>query len=190
MQYLVSMIHKPARYSFDSTKGPSVNIARLGHRHRQPGRGGEAHRGALRGVEGVSGRLVDHRGRRPRRGAQARRRGAGGLQPEDRGAAVPVSALGVRAATAEAFAAAAGRWPAGGVPPSPGAWLTTTASRKDRKSTRLNSSHVEISYAVFCLKKKKKYKQEQRGTKKNKEIQRGTKKYKEVQIGTKKCKEV
>src|SRR5438874_9699310 len=27
--------------------------------------------------------------------------------------------------------------------------------RKDRKSTRLNSSHVEISYAVFCLKKKK-----------------------------------
>src|SRR5690349_23635281 len=28
----------------------------------------------------------------------------------------------------------------------------------DRKSTRLNSSHVEISYAVFCLKKKKKRK--------------------------------
>src|SRR5215469_9929827 len=28
--------------------------------------------------------------------------------------------------------------------------------RRDRKSTRLNSSHVEISYAVFCLKKKKK----------------------------------
>src|SRR5690349_23969442 len=32
-----------------------------------------------------------------------------------------------------------------------GLWL-------DRKSTRLNSSHVEISYAVFCLKKKKKKK--------------------------------
>src|SRR5690554_7577796 len=29
---------------------------------------------------------------------------------------------------------------------------------KDRKSTRLNSSHVRISYAVFCLKKKKKNK--------------------------------
>src|SRR5438874_10941439 len=29
-------------------------------------------------------------------------------------------------------------------------------SAEDRKSTRLNSSHVEISYAVFCLKKKKK----------------------------------
>src|SRR6266496_6177820 len=28
-------------------------------------------------------------------------------------------------------------------------------SSSDRKSTRLNSSHVEISYAVFCLKKKK-----------------------------------
>src|SRR5690349_24078695 len=28
--------------------------------------------------------------------------------------------------------------------------------QRDRKSTRLNSSHVEISYAVFCLKKKKK----------------------------------
>src|SRR5438067_5674636 len=29
---------------------------------------------------------------------------------------------------------------------------------RDRKSTRLNSSHVSISYAVFCLKKKKKKK--------------------------------
>src|SRR5699024_12144133 len=28
--------------------------------------------------------------------------------------------------------------------------------KEDRKSTRLNSSHVSISYAVFCLKKKKK----------------------------------
>src|SRR5437667_9346969 len=30
------------------------------------------------------------------------------------------------------------------------------AARQDRKSTRLNSSHITISYAVFCLKKKKK----------------------------------
>src|SRR5204863_7876881 len=29
------------------------------------------------------------------------------------------------------------------------------SAHRDRKSTRLNSSHVEISYAVFCLKKKK-----------------------------------
>src|SRR5690242_20826938 len=33
-------------------------------------------------------------------------------------------------------------------------------SPKDRKSTRLNSSHMSISYAVFCLKKKKKNKRE------------------------------
>src|SRR5204863_7147782 len=32
------------------------------------------------------------------------------------------------------------------------------SNRIDRKSTRLNSSHVEISYAVFCMKKKKDYK--------------------------------
>src|SRR5207302_7131247 len=32
----------------------------------------------------------------------------------------------------------------------------TFSSGTDRKSTRLNSSHVKISYAVFCLKKKKK----------------------------------
>src|SRR5690606_41946849 len=31
------------------------------------------------------------------------------------------------------------------------------ALRLDRKSTRLNSSHVKISYAVFCLKKKNNY---------------------------------
>src|SRR5205807_8417539 len=33
---------------------------------------------------------------------------------------------------------------------------------RDRKSTRLNSSHLVISYAVFCLKKKIKYKKPQR----------------------------
>src|SRR5947209_16982560 len=34
--------------------------------------------------------------------------------------------------------------------------LKGVKERKDRKSTRLNSSHANISYAVFCLKKKKK----------------------------------
>src|SRR5439155_24152872 len=34
--------------------------------------------------------------------------------------------------------------------------LLRRLKRRDRKSTRLNSSHVAISYAVFCLKKKKK----------------------------------
>src|SRR5690606_40906930 len=33
--------------------------------------------------------------------------------------------------------------------------ITTRTIHEDRKSTRLNSSHVKISYAVFCLKKKK-----------------------------------
>src|SRR5690554_7257900 len=33
--------------------------------------------------------------------------------------------------------------------------LPNTLHKLDRKSTRLNSSHVRISYAVFCLKKKK-----------------------------------
>src|SRR2546426_12700506 len=37
-----------------------------------------------------------------------------------------------------------------------GAILVVDASQGDRKSTRLNSSHLVISYAVFCLKKKKK----------------------------------
>src|SRR2546422_8235760 len=43
----------------------------------------------------------------------------------------------------------AARTPTDGCPPSPRA-------TRDRKSTRLNSSHGYISYAVFCLKKKKK----------------------------------
>src|SRR5207249_8567846 len=41
------------------------------------------------------------------------------------------------------------------VAPSPGRGDRTSRARGDRKSTRLNSSHVSISYAVFCLKKKK-----------------------------------
>src|SRR5947209_12748376 len=43
---------------------------------------------------------------------------------------------------------------------------------RDRKSTRLNSSHANISYAVFCLKKKKK------------EIQSRTKKAKKIRMHT------
>src|SRR2546427_12720118 len=37
-------------------------------------------------------------------------------------------------------------------------WNETRHGDRDRKSTRLNSSHSQISYAVFCLKKKKKNK--------------------------------
>src|SRR2546427_4656002 len=46
---------------------------------------------------------------------------------------------------ADLIAALMARTPAAG----PSAWFQT-----DRKSTRLNSSHSQISYAVFCLKKK------------------------------------
>jgi DNA-directed RNA polymerase specialized sigma24 family protein len=50
-------------------------------------------------------------------------------------------------AAAEAFATAVGRWPADGVPPSPGAWLTTTANRKaidrNRRENKLGDKHKE-----------------------------------------------
>src|SRR5947207_11640233 len=53
--------------------------------------------------------------------------------------------------------------PAGGISVARICWLPPAAfpirmtwvSQRDRKSTRLNSSHTVISYAVFCLKKKK-----------------------------------
>src|SRR6516165_5980776 len=45
----------------------------------------------------------------------------------------------------------------------------TTLLARDRKSTRLNSSHSQISYAVFCLKKKKKTKKNHEINKKNKQ---------------------
>src|SRR5207253_4239276 len=43
----------------------------------------------------------------------------------------------------------------GSVPPQNQILKLNAAEHQDRKSTRLNSSHVAISYAVFCLKKKK-----------------------------------
>src|SRR2546427_2060588 len=45
--------------------------------------------------------------------------------------------------------------PASGAPAGPEGRHFDDGSRLDRKSTRLNSSHSQISYAVFCLKKKK-----------------------------------
>src|SRR3712207_8895207 len=51
-------------------------------------------------------------------------------------------------------------WQEGDGPFRANAWAAPAASSAwseiDRKSTRLNSSHANISYAVFCLKKKKK----------------------------------
>src|SRR2546422_6619419 len=80
-------------------------------------------------------RSRDHDRGRPGRGASR----AAGLR---RVARVPVRLL-------HAGDDPDGEAPAGGEPAS---------ERGDRKSTRLNSSHGYISYAVFCLKKKKKKK--------------------------------
>jgi RNA polymerase sigma-70 factor (ECF subfamily) len=50
-------------------------------------------------------------------------------------------------AAAEAFATAVGRWPADGVPPNPGAWLTTTANHKAidrlRRENKRDDKHKE-----------------------------------------------
>src|SRR5436189_3099942 len=51
-------------------------------------------------------------------------------------------------------------------------WRNPQAVRTDRKSTRLNSSHRCISYAVFCLKKKKKKKKYKKLTKEKTQIQK------------------
>src|SRR5690606_41408050 len=76
-------------------------------------------------------------------------RGAGlqvlGRDGEGAGAVDP--ARGVRGAGGRAGRAARGGAAPGGEP------RRTASGRPDRKSTRLNSSHVKISYAVFCLKK-------------------------------------
>src|SRR5690625_5902574 len=47
-----------------------------------------------------------------------------------------------------------GPGPCLGTPSSQTGYAQSAAFDRDRKSTRLNSSHVAISYAVFCLKKK------------------------------------
>src|SRR3954471_396515 len=50
-------------------------------------------------------------------------------------------------AAAEAFATAVERWPADGIPPNPGAWLTTTANRKAidriRRENKRDDKHKE-----------------------------------------------
>src|SRR3712207_7008203 len=50
-----------------------------------------------------------------------------------------------------------GRRAGGGAVSRAGARRGRDGSLEDRKSTRLNSSHANISYAVFCLKKKNNY---------------------------------
>src|SRR5258707_7865381 len=67
-------------------------------------------------------------------------------------------------ACANSVSANATTWPGGGNGTSVALFVGAVASDAirtlDRKSTRLNSSHANISYAVFCLKKKKKKKKQ------------------------------
>src|SRR6266403_3797107 len=58
--------------------------------------------------------------------------------------------------------------------------FAVSTSTSDRKSIRLNSSHVEISYAVFCLKKKKKEKKHQSNKKKKKNNRQAKKNIKKI----------
>src|SRR5205807_5821949 len=98
---------------------------------------------------------IERRGRDPRR-AKERHGGVPLLAPSPhlRG---EVSSRGAAGADRRGFGRCAqGRRP---IPPARPARAFATfvcGSRGDRKSTRLNSSHLVISYAVFCLKKKKK----------------------------------
>src|SRR5690606_41991833 len=82
-------------------------------------------RGASRVVPGGAG---------PYRGAPGRRLAGRGASGSGRGGAGRGGAAPLR-------------------PPPAGAGGARHRGRRDRKSTRLNSSHVKISYAVFCLKK-------------------------------------
>ena len=59
----------------------------------------------------------------------------------------------------------------------------------DRKSTRLNSSHDQISYAVFCLKKKKKKGKKKEKKKKGKKKRKKEKKEKKKKTNQEDCKQ-
>src|SRR5262249_4104071 len=138
------------------------------------------HRRALCGVEGARRRLLDRRSVRSRRRAEARGRRIESVQPQGRGAAVSVTdvtgavtrahheewarvvaALARRygdldvaeEAAAEAFATAVARWPIDGVPPNPGAWLTTTANRKAidrlRRENKRDDKHREARMLYY-----------------------------------------
>src|SRR2546428_6135823 len=83
----------------------------------------------------------------------------GSLSPEGASAAINVRASGWLLPLAPRRARRAKNW---GRSSEAGARYATAqvVALTDRKSTRLNSSHDQISYAVFCLKKKKKYETE------------------------------
>src|SRR5207249_8205580 len=137
--------------------------------------GGEASQGGGRGRDRPRRRgarlpdAVDPRGRRGSR--DPRREDAlpgerGDPRAARRGREAPVAALGrpagerrqhrgIERVEAVALQRVLHLVRAGGRRGHPGAGVGVVPADRDRKSTRLNSSHVSISYAVFCLKKKK-----------------------------------
>src|SRR5690606_40313426 len=90
-----------------------------------------------------------------RSGPRGRRGRRDGRRHHHRPGPVPCRSGGRGAARLGPHASTALRRVRGGEP-QVGAAPGSPARGGDRKSTRLNSSHVKISYAVFCLKKKKK----------------------------------
>src|SRR5690606_40818910 len=109
----------------------------------------------------VAAELRQSAGVLPRLAPDAELRAA--LQGEGTPAEAPAAADPDPASVASAPAGplAVPATPAPAVPATPSttaqAMPTTFPASTDRKSTRLNSSHVKISYAVFCLKKKNTY---------------------------------
>src|SRR5688500_9598669 len=90
------------------------------------------------------------------------------------GADMPAAGADMPAPAADSLASGADMPAPGADMPAPAAdrlaaaantlvWLRAQANARklDRKSTRLNSSHLVISYAVFCLKKKRQYAHQQ-----------------------------
>ena len=139
------------------------------------------HRRPVRGVEGVPRRLLDHRGRRSRRGARPGHRGLGRLPRQGRGTPLPVRMNDLEAeltrihreeyaavvaslvrrfgnidiaedAASEALIAALEHWPTEGIPPNPGGWLTTTATRKAidkiRRESNRDTKHQQAAMII------------------------------------------
>src|SRR3712207_7803143 len=75
---------------------------------------------------------------------------------DDKGNTIKTEKLGVSTYPAQVGLVKVGAGKPAVKAPKPGVRGQTGAIGQDRKSTRLNSSHANISYAVFCLKKKKK----------------------------------
>src|SRR5215469_15348886 len=139
----------------------------VGQHHRQPG-GAVVRRGQVaepsaaraRARAATAGRQAYRRRGHRRGGNRAEPADEPGGSPRPAGGAAPRGDRPAPAAARRHQAEPPGpRAPPGGqAPPRPGQAQPPLPVRRRltrRKSTRLNSSHVEISYAVFCLKKKK-----------------------------------